>query len=119
LVAVLALLDLVGGADDGVGELRREAAGLFMGERGGLLDPDDRVHERRERPLAGDREVLSGPLGLDAVERRGGNRELAERVLFDAGTHRLDSILQTAVGRRPGITQERRRAAATPAAPRR
>jgi len=42
---VLARQDLVGRADDRVGELGIEAAGLLVGESGGFLDPDDGVDE--------------------------------------------------------------------------
>src|SRR5439155_22857119 len=42
-----------------VGELRVETPGLFAHERGGLLDPDVGVHERREGLQMGGGEILS------------------------------------------------------------
>ena len=85
LLGVRAGEHLVGRGDDGIGELRVEPARLLVRERGGLLDPDLRHHEWPERLEAADREVLLRTHGLHAVERGGGDRELAERVLLDAG----------------------------------
>src|SRR5437879_4336760 len=51
------------------GGLRVETPGLLVHEGGGLLDPDDGVHERREGLQMGDGEILAGALGLDPVER--------------------------------------------------
>src|SRR2546427_11628437 len=52
--------DLVGGADDGVGEPGLETPGLPVREGGRLLDPDHGVDERGERGEMGDGEVVAG-----------------------------------------------------------
>src|SRR5205809_206218 len=53
----------------GVGATGVEPPGLLVGERGGLLDPDDRVDGGGGGEEVGDGEVLAGPLGLNAVQR--------------------------------------------------
>ena len=107
LVPVLAGEHFIGGADDGVGELGLEPPRLLVRERRRLLDEHDGVHERRQRRLVGDGEVAASPLGLDAVERRLGDGQLAERVFLEAGAHGVGPITQHAVGREPGIVHRR------------
>ena len=87
LVAMLAGEDLVGGPDDGVGELGFEPAGLLVSERGGVLDPDDCIDEGGEWPKPGDGKVFRGAESLNTVERLRGDGFLAERVLFDPSGH--------------------------------
>jgi hypothetical protein len=74
-------------ADDRVGQLSIEPAGLFVGERRGLLDLDHGVDERGEGTEPGDGVVFNGAQGLDAVEGVNGDGLLAEGVLFDACLH--------------------------------
>jgi hypothetical protein len=64
---VTAAKHLVGGLHDGVGQSGFQTAGLLVYQGSGALDPDDRVHERRERPETGDGKVFSSPKGLNAV----------------------------------------------------
>src|SRR6266480_5359864 len=104
LVAVFAGQHLVSRPHDRVGELGVETSGLLVREGGGLLDPNDGVHERRERQELGDGEVLAGPLGLDPVERVGRNGQLAQGITLDAGAaHGLRPFGHGAVGLEPGI----------------
>ena len=75
--------DLVGGADDGAGQLVRQASGGVVGACRGLLDLDRGAHQRRVGPAAADREVADGARGLDAVVGVGRHLELAQRVALD------------------------------------
>jgi len=105
LMAVLPGQHFVGRPHDRVGELRVETPGLFVHEGGGFLDPNDGVHERGEGQEMGDREILAGPLCLDAVERVGGDGQLAQGITLGAGrAHRLRPFGHGAVGLEPGIT---------------
>ena len=71
---------LVGGLDDGVGEVVREPARLPIGPRRGLLDVDGGRDERRIGQASADRKVADRALRLDAVIGVGGNLELAQRI---------------------------------------
>jgi len=90
LVAVLSGQHFVRRPHDRVGELGIEAFGFLVRQRGGLLDADDGVDERGEGRKPRDGEVAAGALGLDAVQRVGGHRQLAQRITLDTGrAHRL------------------------------
>src|SRR5256885_124028 len=103
LVAMLAPEHLIGGAHDGVSELAVEAFGFPVRERGRLLDPDHGIDEGGRRPQPRDREVPACPLGLDPVEGGGGDRELPQRIAFDARRAHVGPIRQYTVGVEPGI----------------
>ena len=90
LVAVLSGEDFVRRPHDRVGELGIEALGLPVRQRGGLLDVDNGVDERSQGRELGDGKVVAGALGLDAVQRVGRHRQLAQRITLDTGrAHRL------------------------------
>ena len=84
IVAVTAREHFVRGFDDRVRELAVEPARLAMGQRGGFLDPDDGSDEGGVWAKIGNREVLPRAFGLDAPQRFGGHRHLAQGITFDA-----------------------------------
>src|SRR2546430_12689118 len=79
-------------AEDGIRDLTvtgvQTCALPILHEGRGLLDPDDGVHERREGLQMGDGEILAGPLGLDPVERVGGNGGSGEGRVGEEGRSR-------------------------------
>src|SRR2546423_14505534 len=73
---------LVSRPGDRVGESGVEPAGFSVRQRGGFLDPNDGVNEGWMWAEIGNREVLSRAFGLDAPQRLGGHRQVAERITF-------------------------------------
>ncbi len=70
-----------------------EPPGLLVGQRGGLLDLDDGIHEGRQRSEPGNGVVFDGTEGLDAVEGIGGDGLFAEGIFFDAGLHEIVRLI--------------------------
>ena len=75
------------GLFDGVGALGIQEAEFVVGAGGGEFhrgEAADQVHVGGQR-LAGDREVLHGPQGVDAPVRGGGDVPVPEEVVFGTG----------------------------------
>ena len=80
---MLALGDLVGGRGDGGGDLAVQHPQPGVDTCGGRLHEPQRTDLRAVQTTPGDREVLDGALGLRAVQRVGGNGDLAHGVVLD------------------------------------
>ena len=82
----LALLNFLGGLDDGVGGLLIHQAEFAIGEGRSFLHHRDSADQRRVRAQSADGKVLDRARGLNAVVNVGGNFFEAERVFLGAGS---------------------------------
>ena len=76
--------DLAGGLDDRLGDVGLELAEIAIGHGRGDLDQAQGVDQPRRQRLAGDREILHGPLRLGPVIGLGGDLDVAHRIFFHA-----------------------------------
>ena len=77
--------ELLGGADDRVGQLLFERAGWPIGFGSRLLDFGIRGDQRRMDTQITDAEIIQRPLRLHTVERDRRDAHVAERVGFKTG----------------------------------
>src|SRR5215210_2647437 len=92
MVAMLAGDDFVGGFHDRVRQLRVQAAGRFVCERRGLLDPDLGEDKRLEGTQAADGKILDGTQRLDAIQRVAGNLLFTEWVLLGPEARHMEVL---------------------------
>src|SRR5437762_36428 len=97
---------LIERGDDRVGELRLQALELFVPERGGFFEVDERADEGRMLAQSADRIILDRTLRLRAPQRVGGYLHVAERVFFDAVIGHCGRILSRCTSTRRRILPE-------------
>src|SRR5262249_1132600 len=83
-VIPLALLDFLGGLDDGVGEYFVYQSEIAIGLGGRFLHQTKGANKRGMSAYAGDRIILEGAGGLNAVINLRGNFLGAQRIFFGA-----------------------------------
>ena len=73
------------GLDDVGAAMRVEQPEVGVSLGRGPLDQTERANERTRKTLAAYGKIQDGALRRRAIERRGGNRHFAHRILLDSG----------------------------------